>query len=601
MIFVIPCSRTQATASPPLSTWFIVARVTHVLEDALLMMMTAALAVVATVATAAMLIVASAVMTIVHHTAMIIMAMAIAAIVTMIVVPVDVATVVMMVAYAAVMTPLGAVVMMDPGVMVVAAGSPAHPLHCNKEDSDDEVDRQDKSSNAASYGVDTNWYTDTGATDHITSELIISKLTTQEKYKGRDNVNMANGHVPLEQVFSGVWGPAPASAGKHEYTTTMQPMMIVLLLLISMEKILLKMLKKWPRTSKNKILPRLHCHGAMLARDPQADSPSSLDRPPLDSPSRTNDWLPGRDSEAAPASDVAPSQLPPRVCTSSAPALSSPPRAEPSQEARAPASSPATTPPTDGDVARQPPPAQPDSTAAGSSAAPAHVASSAPGMRTRLQQGFRKPKIYKDGTVRYGLLTSSGEPQHLSEALSHPQWRVAMEEEYTALLNNHTWHLVPPAKHKNLIDCKWVYRIKRNSDGTIDRLDKALYGLKQAPRAWFSRLSSKLHDLDAAIDILLKDLNVHFAIKDLGELHFFLGIEVTRSPRGLVLTQQKYAIDLLERVGMKDCKASPTPLSSTDKLSLTEGEPLGTEDSSKYRSIVGALQYLTLTHPDISF
>jgi hypothetical protein len=128
MIFVIPCSRTQATVSPPLSTWFIVARVTHVLEDALLMMMTAALAVVATVATAAMLIVASAVMTIVHHTAMIIMAMAIAAIVTMIVVPVDVATVVMMVAPAAVMIPLGVVVMMDLGVIVAAADSRAHPL-----------------------------------------------------------------------------------------------------------------------------------------------------------------------------------------------------------------------------------------------------------------------------------------------------------------------------------------------------------------------------------------------------------------------------------------------------------------------------------------
>jgi histone deacetylase 1/2 len=106
---------------------------------------------------------------------------------------------------------------------------------------------------------------------------------------------------------------------------------------------------------------------------------------------------------------------------------------------------------------------------------------------------------------------------------------------------------------------------------------------------------------DAAIDILLKELNVHFSIKDLGELHFFLGIEVTRSSHGLVLTQHKYATDLLEKVGMKDCKASPTPLSSTDKLSLTEGEPLGTEDSTKYRSIVGALQYLTLTRPDISF
>ncbi|KAK1667165.1 hypothetical protein QYE76_055324 [Lolium multiflorum] len=117
--------------SPPLSIWFVVARVTHALEDALLMMMTAAPAVVATVATAAMLIVVLvAVMTTVHHAAivMMIVAMAIAAIVTMIVVPMAVATVVMMVASAAVMTPLGVVVMMDLGVMVVAADSRVHPL-----------------------------------------------------------------------------------------------------------------------------------------------------------------------------------------------------------------------------------------------------------------------------------------------------------------------------------------------------------------------------------------------------------------------------------------------------------------------------------------
>jgi hypothetical protein len=56
-----------------------------------------------------------------------------------------------------------------------------------------------------------------------------------------------------------------------------------------------------------------------------------------------------------------------------------------------------------------------------------------------------------------------------------------MEDEYTALMNNHTWHLVPPVKHKNLIDCKWVYRIKRNSDGTIDRYKARLVakGFKQ--------------------------------------------------------------------------------------------------------------------------
>jgi histone deacetylase 1/2 len=68
-----------------------------------------------------------------------------------------------------------------------------------------------------------------------------------------------------------------------------------------------------------------------------------------------------------------------------------------------------------------------------------------------------------------------------------------------------------------------------------------------------------------------------------------------------MLTQEKYDLDLLDRVGMKACKALPTPLSASEKLSVIEGELLGPEDSTRYRSIVGALQYLTLTRPDTLF
>lgn len=67
------------------------------------------------------------------------------------------------------------------------------------------------------------------------------------------------------------------------------------------------------------------------------------------------------------------------------------------------------------------------------------------------------------------------------------------------------------------------------------------------------------------------------------------------------MTQQKYAADLLKRVNMTHCKPVSTPLSITEKLSAYGGELLGPEDITKYRSIVGALQYLTLTRPDVSF
>ncbi|KAM3209252.1 hypothetical protein ACQJBY_063749 [Aegilops geniculata] len=104
-----------------------------------------------------------------------------------------------------------------------------------------------------------------------------------------------------------------------------------------------------------------------------------------------------------------------------------------------------------------------------------------------------------------------------------------------------------------------------------------------------------------AVAGLLKDLSVEFALKDLGDLHYFLGIEVKKFGDDLHLTQEKYATDLVKRARLQGCKPSPTPLSSSEKLSLTEGDPLNQEDSTNYRSLVGALQYLTLTRPDISF
>ena len=121
-------------------------------------------------------------------------------------------------------------------------------------------------------------------------------------------------------------------------------------------------------------------------------------------------------------------------------------------------------------------PAFPGSSAAMDSAAP-------PSRRTRLQQGITQPVNYKHIT-KYGLVCSTGEldePKTLDAALCDDKWKKAMNEEYMALKKNKTWHLVPPQQGKNLIDCKWVFRIKRRSDGTIDRYKARLVakGFKQ--------------------------------------------------------------------------------------------------------------------------
>ncbi|XP_037474714.1 uncharacterized protein LOC119352077 [Triticum dicoccoides] len=88
-------------------------------------------------------------------------------------------------------------------------------------------------------------------------------------------------------------------------------------------------------------------------------------------------------------------------------------------------------------------------------------------------------------------------------------------------------------------------------------------------------------------------------MKDLGPLHYFLGIAVTRTADGFFLSQSKYADELLERANMQGCKPAPTPVDTRAKLSASDGALIS--DASEYRNIVGALQYMTMTRPDITY
>ncbi|XP_071687138.1 uncharacterized mitochondrial protein AtMg00810-like [Rutidosis leptorrhynchoides] len=168
----------------------------------------------------------------------------------------------------------------------------------------------------------------------------------------------------------------------------------------------------------------------------------------------------------------------------------------------------------------------------------------------------------------------------------------------------------------------------------VCRLKKALYGLKQAPRAWFQRLSSFLVSLgftcsraDTSLFVFKKDsnilylifyvddiiltgnnasmvrdfitrLNKEFLITDLGKLNYFLGLEVSYLPSGIFLSQSKYAHDILARAQLLDTKPIATPLSTSTYLT-SNGQPY--TYPTKYRSLVGALQYLTITRLDLSY
>lgn len=101
------------------------------------------------------------------------------------------------------------------------------------------------------------------------------------------------------------------------------------------------------------------------------------------------------------------------------------------------------------------------------------------------------------------------------------------------------------------------------------------------------------------IQRLKQHLFQHFQTKDLGRLKYFLGIEVAQSKRGVTISQRKYALDILKETGMLDCRPIDTPMDPNVKLVPDQGEPFS--DSGRYRRLVGKLNYLTMTRPDISF
>ncbi|GIL74079.1 hypothetical protein Vretimale_10366 [Volvox reticuliferus] len=314
------------------------------------------------------------------------------------------------------------------------------------------------------------------------------------------------------------------------------------------------------------------------------------------------------------------------------------------------------------------------------------------------------------------------EPNTYAEAMAGQQaeeWQRAMDEEIEAQLANGTWELATPPPGTKLLPCRWVYKVKHNADGSVERfkarlvakgyeqragidygelfaptsrfaslrallaaaaakkmtvhqmdvstaflngelkeelwmeqppgyqsddkaqacrLRRSIYGLKQAPRCWYDKLSEELakfglfptaadpalfvktdktgrvyalvhvddlliaSDKEELVIAIKKAIGACFKVRDLGEAKVYLGMEIRRlSAEEIVLSQQGYVEQLLERHQLADAKPRSTPLPPGTKI-LSAGESdLILQDATPYRKLIGELNYLaTSTRPDIS-
>nr|GEW44935.1 retrovirus-related Pol polyprotein from transposon TNT 1-94 [Tanacetum cinerariifolium] len=147
--------------------------------------------------------------------------------------------------------------------------------------------------------------------------------------------------------------------------------------------------------------------------------------------------------------------------------------------------------------------------------------------------------------------------------------------------------------------------IDADNPSHVFKLKKALYGLKQAPSAWYDELSTFVHPnhffkctIDPMYTQLFSDLMKSLIeMSMMGEMTFFLGLQVNQSRCGIFFNQSNYALEILKKYGMESCDPVGTPMEIKNKLDLDQNRtPV---NATKYHSMIGALMYLTSSRPDI--
>nr|GEV15654.1 reverse transcriptase domain-containing protein [Tanacetum cinerariifolium] len=191
-------------------------------------------------------------------------------------------------------------------------------------------------------------------------------------------------------------------------------------------------------------------------------------------------------------------------------------------------------------------------------------------------------------------------PKTYTQAFNDPNWLGAMLDEYNALIKNSTRVLVPRPKDLNVVRSIWLFRHKHNSDGSLSRYKARLManGSTQLPGIDIDETLSPVVK-PATIRIrVIASLHAEFFMIDLGPLNYFLGISVTHNSSRMFLYQKKYATEVLERSNMLTYNPCRTPIDTNFKLAADSDL---VSYPTLYRSLAGALQYLTFSLPDISY
>ncbi|GKC54384.1 putative ribonuclease H-like domain-containing protein, partial [Tanacetum coccineum] len=201
------------------------------------------------------------------------------------------------------------------------------------------------------------------------------------------------------------------------------------------------------------------------------------------------------------------------------------------------------------------------------------------------------------------------EPTSIAKALSDSSWVEAMQEELLQFKLQQVWILVDLPNGKKAIGTKWVFRNKKDERGIVIRnkargkIDQTLFIKKQKGDILLVQVyvddiifGSTNKELCTGFEKLMKD---KFQMSSMGELTFFLGLQVQQKEDGIFISQDKYVAEILKKFNYSDVKSASTPV-DLEKPLVKDGDA-DDVDVHLYRSMIGSLMYLTASRPDIMF
>ncbi|GJY44141.1 putative ribonuclease H-like domain-containing protein [Tanacetum coccineum] len=209
----------------------------------------------------------------------------------------------------------------------------------------------------------------------------------------------------------------------------------------------------------------------------------------------------------------------------------------------------------------------------------------------------------------------SEEPKKIAEALQDDSWVQAMQEELLQFKLQQVWVLVDLPHGVKVIGTKWVYKNKRDERGVVVRNKARLvaqgytqeegidYDEVFAPVARIEAIRS-MDTRGAQLDkdcIIKRDKKAigWLSMSSMGELTFFLGLQVKQNKGGIFISRDKYVAEILKKFDLVNVKAAITPMET--KVPLTKDEESFDVDVHLYRSMIGSFMYLTTSRPDIMY